>query len=76
MMMRFCALLFASVVAAGCGMSDDAGYSPPGGDAGAGIPECFSSNECPLGWTCSEFGTCEPPPTAPGDGGVDPAPEV
>src|SRR5262245_15714691 len=42
---------------------------------------CFSSNECPTGWTCSEFGTCVPPPSPveQPDGGTGPGappPEV
>ena len=45
-------------------------------DAGMSMPECFSSNECPTGWTCSEFGTCVPPLPAVTDGGVAPPPEV
>ena len=65
------------VVASGsCGQSysgDGAGAAP---DGGSGTPECASSNECPTGWTCSEFGTCLPPPEVPGDGGVPPPPEV
>ncbi len=51
---------------------DDASSSSP--DAGGGVPECFSSSECPVGWVCTELGYCEPPPS--GDGGVPPAPEV
>lgn len=64
---------------AGCGAEGaDEYYEPPGGypDAGAGGPECFSSNECPTGWTCSEFGTCQPPAGPPGDGGVGVPEEV
>ncbi|MCP4446780.1 MAG: hypothetical protein GY811_15745 [Myxococcales bacterium] len=55
------------------GSGEDDGYYAS--DAGAGsTPECFSSNECPTGWTCAEFGTCVPPaPGAPdgGPGGVE-----
>jgi len=55
-----------------------ADFAPGGGafsgDAGVG---CLSSNECPTGYTCSDFGTCEPPPTMPpGDGGTTPPPET
>ena len=73
-------LLFAAVMVAGCGASeledgsagdDDGDW---GADAGAGVPECFSASECPVGWTCTEFGVCVPPPPG-GDGGVEP-PEV
>lgn len=73
---RRCALAMAAL-AAGCG-SDDGGSaagddSASDTDAGSGIPECFSASECPVGWTCSEFGYCVPPPA--GDGGV-PVPEI
>jgi hypothetical protein len=57
--------MFALVVA-GCGAgsasesrSSDAQGGFPSSDAGA---QCFSSSECPVGWTCSEFGQCVPPP--------------
>ena len=62
---------------AGCGASkaDTAGVPDAGAvsaaDAGA---QCFSSNECPVGWTCSECGQCLPPP--PGTDGGAPPPEV
>jgi hypothetical protein len=39
------------------------------GDAGVG--GCLSSNECPTGMTCNDFGQCEAPPPM-GDGGVSP----
>lgn len=42
-------------------------------DAGSTVPECFSSSECPVGWTCSDIGMCVPPSS--GDAGVPP-PEV
>jgi DNA-binding beta-propeller fold protein YncE len=58
----------------GAGSYGDGGASAP--DGGPGTPECASSNECPTGWTCSEFGVCLPPPELPGDGGVLPPPEV
>jgi len=68
---------------AACGQSLAGG--DPGGDdygggadaGGAGTPECYSSSECPVGWTCSEFGTCVPPTSPPsGDAGVPPPPEI
>jgi len=43
-------------------------------DASGTLPECFSSNECPPGYECSEFGTCVPPSNVT-DGGMPP-PEV
>lgn len=45
-------------------------------DAGNGTPQCFSSSECPVGFICSEFGTCVAPPPPPTDGGTPPPPEV
>ncbi len=40
-------------------------------DAGAGgLPECLSSNECPTGFTCTEFGTCVQPPPGGADAGL------
>ena len=57
-----------------CGASGD--YSSGGGafsgDAGGG---CLSSNECPTGTTCNDFGQCEAPPPM-GDGGVTTPPET
>lgn len=44
-------------------------------DAGSFSPVCFSSNECPTGFTCNEFGQCVPPSPTP-DGGTTPPPEV
>jgi hypothetical protein len=35
---------------------------------------CLSSNECPVSWTCNEFGQCVPP--APGVDAGTPPPEV
>ncbi len=75
------AFALAAALTAGCGASNlEGGASSASSDAGAsssdaGIQQCFSSNECPVGWTCSEFGQCLPP--APGtDGGTPPPPEV
>lgn len=45
-------------------------------DAGAGRPECFSSNECPTGFSCSEFGTCVAPSPGGPDAGLAPEVEV
>lgn len=55
-----------------CGAEYDGAYSAP--DAGGWA--CFSSNDCPTGWTCTEFGTCEAPPPPPGDAGPTAPPEV
>ncbi len=69
-----------AALAAGCAGDAAAGApnhsSPDGGasfnDASSAQPPCFSSNECPTGFVCNEFGRCEFP--SPGDGG--PPPEV
>ncbi len=55
----------------GCGATDfDAGIGAAGD---AGISGCLSSNECPVGSTCNDFGACETPPTPTTDGGTPPA---
>jgi DNA-binding beta-propeller fold protein YncE len=66
----------AAAILGGCGQElaspgDDTAGDDSGDDASGddGTFECFSQSECPVGWTCSEFGTCVPPPT-----GVDAAP--
>ncbi len=67
-----------AALTASCGAGGDSGgadYSPPALDAGAGTPECFSSNDCPTGWSCSDFGVCQPPPDSPDDA-EPPPPEV
>src|SRR5262245_5418109 len=46
-----------------------AGADFGGADASAGTQECFSSSECPVGWTCSELGVCVPPPPGVDAGG-------
>src|SRR5687767_1579499 len=74
---RLGALAMAVLVAACGGDAGTAGgddSSDWGADAGDSIPECFSASECPVGWTCSEFGYCVPPPA--GDAGVPPPPEI
>ena len=63
---------------AGCGMgsADTGGYYGSSGDAGStGSTGCVSSNECPTGWTCSDFGTCTPPSSTT-DAGTTPPPET
>ena len=72
-----------AVLAAACGGGElaggyatgDAGY---GYGADAGTVGCLSSNECPNGYVCSEFGRCERMPTNTNDAGTDapPPPEV
>ncbi|MBA3464904.1 MAG: hypothetical protein H0T46_33530 [Deltaproteobacteria bacterium] len=72
-------LIGLSVLAGACGGGGDYGAGPALTDAGyyadAGTVGCLSSNECPTGYVCSEFGRCErmmtPPPT---DGGMPPPP--
>ncbi|MEZ4368670.1 MAG: hypothetical protein R2939_20705 [Kofleriaceae bacterium] len=62
------------LLTAACAGSDQ-DYGGALTDAGAGGgPECFSSSECPVGWTCGDFGTCLPPPGPGPDGGVPPPP--
>ncbi len=57
------------LLACGSSEADYGGASFNDGGAGS-LPECFSSNECPTGWTCTEFGSCIPPaPDAPDGGG-------
>lgn len=71
-MRALCCLLLAA-----CGMQSDAGYAglPDGGAAGdSGFVGCLSSNECPAGYICNDFGRCEMPPST--DAGVTPTPEV
>src|SRR5512146_1079408 len=68
--MRVITLLFAVLPACGAG-----GYDSLGGDTfGDGGTGCLSSNECPTGYTCSDFGKCQAPPSM-GDGGVAPETE-
>jgi DNA-binding beta-propeller fold protein YncE len=61
---------------AACGAQQASdGYWPDGGTSGdAGFVGCLSSNECPAGYICNDFGRCERPPS--GDAGVEPPPEV
>ncbi|HTR50117.1 MAG TPA: hypothetical protein VMJ10_05365 [Kofleriaceae bacterium] len=69
-------ILLALAAACGAGNSSFGGPSNGGGggtslDAGV---SCLSSNECPTGMVCDEFGMCEAPSSA-GDGGVPPETE-
>ena len=79
--MRMRLVIALSAFVGGCAASDVGGgsgdYISP--DA-AGRPDapplgCLSSNECPAGQICGDFGRCELPPSGP-DGGVPPPPEV
>ena len=61
-MLRPTTIWLAALGVAGCGMggggsaAGDDSYASP--DAAGN--QCFSSSECQVGWTCSEFGTCVP----------------
>lgn len=46
----------------GCGAQLSDGAEANAVDGGLGVPECFSSSECPVGWTCTDLGTCQAPP--------------
>lgn len=72
-------LALCSALAAACGAGGDLG--PPADDtpglADAGTAGCLSSNECPAGTFCGEFGVCVALPTGGNpDAGVTPPPEV
>ena len=75
------ALVLLTVAAAACAADGSYGdYSgAPSADAGTGgggnVPGCLSSNECPAGYVCNDFGRCEMP-SPMGDAGVPPPPEV
>jgi DNA-binding beta-propeller fold protein YncE len=74
-MRLFLALWAPFLLACGAG-SADAGFGGDGngGASGvdAGVSACLSSNECPTGFVCNDFGRCERPPST--DGGVTPPP--
>ena len=61
---------------AACGASDAAYGSFPDGGVHGGASDagfhCLSSNECPTGQVCNEFGVCEAPPPMTGDAGAPP----
>src|SRR3569832_197314 len=69
------ATLWGLLVLGACGYGGGDSFNPGLGGAtegDAGTAGCLTSNECPTGYTCSDFGVCEPP--APmSDGGVPPA---
>jgi DNA-binding beta-propeller fold protein YncE len=68
------------VLAAGCTAGAADGGFASSADAGAsvdgGFVGCLSSNECPAGYICNDFGRCERPPPMTGDAGVMPPPET
>ena len=79
MRMRLVIALSASVAACGGGLESGSsdGYGvDAGGRADAPAVGCLSSNECPAGYVCTEFGRCEMPPSTGTDAGVPPPPEV
>ena len=77
-MLRKRSHLVAALTLVSCGSGADyaAGDFSPASDAGAGTAQCFSSSECPVGFVCTEFGTCASPPAPLGDGGTTETPEV
>ncbi len=64
--------------ACAAGPTDASGFGngAPSDASAGGAPGCLSSNECPTGYTCNDFGVCVPPSTPTTDGGVPPPPEV
>jgi DNA-binding beta-propeller fold protein YncE len=75
--MRALVLLVLAAACADEGSAADYGYAADAGTGGnGGQPAgCLSSNECPAGYVCNDFGRCEMP-TPMGDAGVPPPPEV
>jgi DNA-binding beta-propeller fold protein YncE len=68
------AALGAGLAGCGAGGADlSIGSDAPLASSDAGSPGCLSSNECPTGWTCNDFGYCEAPPPVT-DGGTPPPP--
>jgi len=70
-------LLGAAGAACGASRVGDSVAGAPGdaGFGGQGSGSCLASNECPTGWTCSDFHTCMPP--SPGsDAGVPAETEI
>jgi len=79
MRMRLVIALSASVAACGGGLENGSGDGygvDAGGRSDAPSVGCLSSNECPAGYVCTEFGRCEMPPSNGTDAGVPPPPEV
>jgi len=73
--MRAIRTVILSLIGAGCGASSSgdsfAGAPGDAGLGGQGAGSCLASNECPTGWTCSDFHTCMPP--SPGSDACVPA---
>lgn len=57
---------------AACGAGNDVSGGAQTGASDAGASACFSSNECPTGSTCNDFGQCEAPTGPRGDAGTPP----
>lgn len=78
--MRFSVLGLLALVGCASEATSDGLYYPDAGastDAGTQQPVgCITSNECPAGYICNDFGRCEMPPPPMGDAGTPPPPEV
>src|SRR5262245_6968851 len=73
--------VLAIVLLAACSASESGDYNTGTGGSGAasadaGFVGCLSSNECPAGTICNDFGHCEPQPSGSGSGSSTPPPEV
>ena len=70
-------VLALSVLAAACSAQNDSSgsFADGGASVDGGFVGCLSSNECPAGYICNDFGRCERPPQTD-DAGVMPPPEV
>jgi DNA-binding beta-propeller fold protein YncE len=74
--MRKLLLLMLAACAGSADYGTDWGYGADAGAGGSGGDYyCLSSNECPPGYVCNDFGRCEAPGSM-GDGGVTEPPEV
>ncbi|MDX2086723.1 MAG: hypothetical protein SFX73_02680 [Kofleriaceae bacterium] len=65
-----------TALTAGCGAGDSAYGGDWAGAVDAGTTGCLSSNECPAGYVCNEFGRCVMPPQSPDGGTTEPPPEI
>jgi hypothetical protein len=75
-MRRLCFLGGCLLLAACAGEASYGGDDGFGATSDAGFVGCLSSNECPAGYLCNDFGNCERPPPSMDDAGVPPPPEV